>query len=78
MKLFLPSCRVTLGTYFVPVYQRLATVLSCALFYLLAVNDRNWGTGGKYGVVAVLVAMACVEKLCAIMNLVAIEKDWVS
>lgn len=61
-----------------PVYQRLVTVVSCALFYLLAVNDRTWGLGGKYGLVAVLVAMACVEKLCAIMNLVAIEKDWVS
>lgn len=66
------------GTYSVPVYQRLVTVVSCALFYLLAVKGGAWGPGREYGIVAALVAMACVEKLCAIMNLVSIEKDWVS
>lgn len=61
-----------------PVYQRLVTVVSCALFYFLAVDGPAWGPGGEYGAVAILVAMACVEKLCAMMNLVSIEKDWVS
>ena len=28
-------------------------------------------------VFALLTVLACVEKLCAIMNLVAVERDWV-
>ncbi|KAH7310464.1 Ferroporti-1 [Stachybotrys elegans] len=58
------------------IYQRLATVVSCVLFYLLSVK-QSFRTGIKEAVLAILILIACVEKLCSIMNLVAIEKDWV-
>ena len=36
----------------------------------------SWSSN-TIGMFALLVVFACVEKLCSIMNLVAVEKDWV-
>lgn len=36
------------------------------------------GPGGYQGMMALLAFFACLEKLCSLMNLVAVEKDWVS
>ncbi|KAL7789675.1 Ferroportin1 domain-containing protein [Trichoderma afarasin] len=43
------------------VFQRLVVAGSCAIFYVLAL----------------VTFFACVEKLCSIMNLVSVEKDWI-
>jgi iron-regulated transporter 1 len=59
-----------------PVLQRLAVAGSCVLFYVLAIIPKM-SRGSKVGLLALLAIFACVEKLCAIMNLVSIERDWV-
>lgn len=59
-----------------PVLQRLAVAGSCVLFYVLAIRLKMPG-GSKVGLLALLAIFACVEKLCAIMNLVSVERDWV-
>lgn len=48
--------------------QRLAVAASCGVF---------WAMERIPGLFAVLVALACVEKLCATMNTIAVERDWV-
>ena len=79
--------RLSIGTRFhlrlpltansaVLVVQRIAVSTSCAIFYILAVP---WplGRGGKTGLLVALSLLACIEKLCSVMNTVAVEKDWV-
>lgn len=58
------------------VLQRFVVAASCAIFYILAKGLRI-GPGGHGGMLALLAFLACVEKLCSIMNLVSVEKDWV-
>ena len=62
--------------------QRVAVGTSCALFWvMLKKGDLSKGLlqsklmGGLF---AAVVLLACVEKLCSVMNLVAVERDWVS
>jgi iron-regulated transporter 1 len=67
-----------------------AVVGSCVVFLLLQVlksgrgdGDHGWkgtlsGRAVTLMLFVVLIALACVEKLCGTMNLVAIERDWVS
>lgn len=59
------------------VFQRLVVAASCAVFYILAI-DIPLPSGVRTGLVAVVTLFACVEKLCSILNLVSVEKDWVS
>ncbi|KAF7373477.1 Solute carrier family 40 protein [Mycena sanguinolenta] len=64
------------------VGQRLAVAGSCAVFWILqAEKDSRGGTGGKgrerMGLFGLSVALACVEKVCSVMNLVSVERDWV-
>lgn len=54
--------------------ERLVVAVSCVVFYLLTVDDAL----PRNPMLAVLSLLACVEKICSIMNLVAVEKDWVS
>lgn len=68
---------------------RTAVAGSCALLLLLRrLKSESGGAdeplGGKLngcasvlGLFVALVPLACVEKLCATMNLVAVERDWV-
>ncbi|KAJ3755648.1 iron-regulated transporter [Lentinula raphanica] len=58
------------------VFQRIAVSLSCLVFLSLIVNWR-WTQYLGSGNLVILAILACVEKLCSIMNLVSIEKDWV-
>lgn len=57
--------------------QRLAVAASCAILWIM---ERRIGlvtsqvTNGQF---ALVVLLACVEKLCSVMNLVSIERDWV-
>lgn len=64
------------SVYSSPVLQRLAVAGSCVLFYVLAIG-LNMPRGSKEGLLALLAIFGCVEKLCAIMNLVSVERDWV-
>lgn len=59
--------------------QRLAVAASCAIFWVLQ-QGHDTINGGKMrdGLFAVTVVLACVEKLCSVLNLVSIERDWVS
>ncbi|KAK4172372.1 Ferroporti-1 [Triangularia setosa] len=58
------------------VLQRLVVSSSCLIFYALARGLLS-SVHAKTGVLALAALLACVEKLCAIMNLVAVERDWV-
>lgn len=58
--------------------QRLAVAASCAIFWVLQ-QEHDTIKGGKVknGLFAATVVLACVEKLCSVLNLVSIERDWV-
>lgn len=58
------------------VGQRIAVMVSCLafLFLLSTMKSKSWKT---YVGFSVLVVLACIEKLCSIMNLVSVERDWV-
>ncbi|KAL6800596.1 Ferroporti-1 [Trichoderma sp. SZMC 28013] len=58
------------------VFQRLVVVASCGVFYVLAA-DIPLTSGVRTGLLTVVTFFACVEKLCSILNLVSVEKDWV-
>ncbi|OAP63159.1 hypothetical protein AYL99_02386 [Fonsecaea erecta] len=59
------------------VYQRGAVVLSCGIFYVMLWQRPHLKTWSLCALLAVVSALACVEKLCAIMNTVSVERDWV-
>ncbi|TLS20846.1 uncharacterized protein PpBr36_10661 [Pyricularia pennisetigena] len=60
------------------VGQRLAVALSCGLFWALELRGRWLDSPDRGdGLFALTVVLACVEKLCAIMNLVSVERDWI-
>lgn len=56
--------------------QRLAVAASCALFAILTLRP-NIGARLNTALFALAVILSCAEKLCAVMNLVAVERDWV-
>ena len=58
------------------VGQRGAVILSCLGFWALSTNVLEF-PGLRPSLIAILALLACVEKLCSIMNLIAIERDWV-
>ncbi|KAI1212731.1 Ferroporti-1 [Annulohypoxylon truncatum] len=58
------------------VCQRLVVATSCVVFYIMAVRGELDGET-KAGMLVLLSFLACVEKLCSIMNSVSVEKDWV-
>ena len=56
--------------------QRAAVIFSCLGFlHLLAIRDLS--KPHHLIIFSALVILACMEKLCSIMNTVAIERDWV-
>jgi iron-regulated transporter 1 len=56
--------------------QRLAVAISCGIFWALH-ERKDLGVKLRTGLFAVTIVLACVEKLCFIMNLVSVERDWV-
>lgn len=58
------------------VLQRLAVAASCAIFYLLKVKFQM-ARKLNYSLLTALAFLACIEKLCSIMNMVSVERDWV-
>ncbi|OAA59802.1 Ferroporti-1 [Niveomyces insectorum RCEF 264] len=62
------------------VGQRVAVVVSAGVFWVMARSTTTTTTTTPHltdGLFALAVAAACVEKLCSVMNLVAVERDWV-
>ena len=59
------------------VGQRVAVAVSCAVFGVMKHRESLLSVGTKMGLFSVAVVAACVEKLCSVMNLVSIERDWV-
>jgi iron-regulated transporter 1 len=57
------------------VYQRIAVISTCFLFYLMIVV----GVDSSYFNIflGLLIGFACIERLCATMNMVSVERDWV-
>lgn len=58
------------------VLQRLVVVASCVIFYLLAIGLPMKKVVNTC-LLAILTLLACFEKLCSVLNLVSVEKDWV-
>ena len=58
------------------VVQRVAVIASCLLFWFMSTGETRlaWFKPVLFGVVCLL---ACAEKTCAVMNLIAVERDWV-
>ncbi|RDL35914.1 Uncharacterized protein BP5553_06526 [Venustampulla echinocandica] len=59
------------------VLQRLVVAGSLVIFYILAIG-LPLAHGAETGLLVLLALLACVEILCAIMNLVSVERDWYS
>ena len=57
------------------VGQRLAVAGSCGIFWVL--QERVAKGRLESGLFALVIVLACVEKLCSVMNLVSVERDWV-
>ncbi|KAK3368514.1 Ferroporti-1 [Podospora didyma] len=57
--------------------QRVSVVASCGIFWVL--EQKRDGLEGRLKTVlfTVAVLLACVEKLCSMMNLISVERDWV-
>ncbi|EAW13147.1 putative iron-regulated transporter [Aspergillus clavatus NRRL 1] len=58
------------------IWQRLPVVLSCACFVVLLVPSLMGNKFVTWGLFAAVLLLACVEKLAAIANTVAVERDW--
>lgn len=56
------------------VYGRLAVICSCFVFWILDISKLSPSL--DYVLLAILIVFACAEKLCGMMNLVAVERDW--
>ncbi|KAJ5801084.1 uncharacterized protein N7518_003152 [Penicillium psychrosexuale] len=58
------------------VLQRLVVAASCVIFYLLAIGLPMTRVANTC-LLVILTLLACFEKLCSVLNLVSVEKDWV-
>ncbi|RSM15094.1 hypothetical protein CDV31_005175 [Fusarium ambrosium] len=58
------------------VFQRIVVAASCAIFYIL-LHGLPANSPAGLGLLLLATLFACIEKLCSIMNLVSLEKDWV-
>ncbi len=56
--------------------QRLAVGASCGIFWVLLIK-HDLRQKVKTGLFTITILLAGVEKLCSVMNLVAVERDWV-
>lgn len=59
------------------VWQRGAVVASCVLFWVLLAKKASLPTWSIVILLSANIFLACIEKLCAIMNTVSVERDWV-
>ena len=54
--------------------QRISVIVSCLLFAIMAITKS---ASLKIGLLSALCILACVEKVYSVMNLIAVERDWV-
>lgn len=59
------------------VWQRVPVAASCGCFLLLTGGAETPSTVVSHGLFVGVVLLACVEKLAAVVNAVAVERDWV-
>ncbi|WPH01846.1 Hypothetical protein R9X50_00470000 [Acrodontium crateriforme] len=57
--------------------QRLAVAASCGIFWALELKAGGTDSSVTNGLFSLVIILACVEKLCSVVNLVAVERDWV-
>ncbi|KAL8348681.1 hypothetical protein RB598_001785 [Gaeumannomyces tritici] len=55
----------------------IAVATSCAIFYIFGSTEIGLGTSARNGLLALLCFFAYVEKLSAIINFIAVKRDWV-
>lgn len=60
------------------VGQRLAVAASCGLFWALEQVGDSMHPQLKSSLFGLTIVLACVEKLSSVLNLVSVERDWVS
>jgi iron-regulated transporter 1 len=70
-----PEVPVNDADYFT-VLQRLVVAASCVIFYIFAIGLPMRRVVNVF-LLATLTFLACIEKLCSILNMVSVEKDWV-
>ncbi|ETI22095.1 hypothetical protein G647_06166 [Cladophialophora carrionii CBS 160.54] len=58
------------------VAARIAVLLSCVGFWALSAY-HTITVSAKLAIFSVLVLLSCIEKPCSVLNLVAVERDWV-
>lgn len=56
--------------------QRGAVIISCLGFWALSTDIRDV-RGFKFFLITMLVFLACAEKLCSVINIIAVERDWI-
>jgi len=61
----------------ISVGQRVAVAVSCVGFLALKLNLLKTFGETRPLLLSVVILLACVEKLCSIMNTVSMERDWV-
>lgn len=59
------------------VWQRSAVVVSCIIFWVMLSQRKIFSDWSIYVLLGMNILLACVEKLCTIMNTVSVERDWV-
>jgi hypothetical protein len=59
------------------VIQRVAVAASCVIL-LVFLSDMIHSKVWTIGAMALLITLACAEKLASMMNTIAVEKDWVT
>ncbi|KAK2609407.1 hypothetical protein N8I77_002904 [Diaporthe amygdali] len=57
--------------------QRIPVAASCALLLVLLLKGEQLSIRKNNGVFAVIVFLSVLEKLCATLNLISVERDWV-
>ena len=59
------------------VWQRGAVIASCLLFWIMHTQKESLPTWSMAILLSANILLACIEKLCSIMNTVSVERDWV-
>jgi iron-regulated transporter 1 len=58
------------------VAQRLVVTVSCVIFWFLSAGAASDHALAPW-LLTLLALLACAEKLCSVLNIVSVEKDWV-
>ena len=68
---------LTISDERIAVWQRVPVAASCGCFLLLTERAETPSPVVSHGLFVGVVLLACVEKLAAVVNAVAVERDWV-